>query len=115
MDIRKKGQYLAALAARQQDLLVQSNTLLASGREDEANLKKVARNIYEALQTLAEDAQTNDAYLAQLEEQETAWTQNRNSASMHNDYTRVAVEDCKLAVLAEARTLFQSIMREDRP
>ena len=114
MNERKQAAYRATLQGRIQDLTQEIYRLDQSGRMDEANLKKAARNIYTQCITLLDTHGDSAAYAAQLDELSVTWRQAREMAETHADYDRAAVEGVKLAALSEARALWEAQREEDQ-
>lgn len=80
----------------------------AAGREDEANLRRAARNIYGIFAQLLRKPVPEDVFVAQFDTLSGVWTQARGTAAAHDDFHRVAVEDAKLGALEEARAAWQA-------
>lgn len=103
---------LPILQAQQDALTQQSNTLESAGRADEANLKKAGRNIYGIFSQLAQKGLSKEALSAQHAKLEAAWQLALNTATAHNDYAQVAVEETKLAALADIYKIITGISEE---
>lgn len=103
MNAAHQQAHMAMLAQRMQDISRDIEALAAAGREDEANQRKAARNIYgictQVLRAVGDEA----AYEEQLCKLRTAWAQAKDLASAHDDFARVALEDVKLAALADVQ------------
>lgn len=112
MEMQNKDALQAAFDAQMQSLTLSINTLTASGREDEANLQKAARNIYGICAQLLEKFEPGPAYEAQLDRLQLAWQQARDAALQHNDHARVTLEDTKLSALFTVRQLYADASRE---
>lgn len=87
--------------------------LAAEGRDDDANLQKVARNIYAKAAMLAQSAADEAALMSALEAMCVAWQAARSEAAKHSDYTRTAVEDVKLVTLAKVQAAFDNAMQKE--
>jgi len=107
--------FVAFLRAQQERLGSQSDALKASGRTDEANHIMAARNIMVLCEQLLATVGGGPAYEAELQRLGDAWRLARETAREHGDFARVAVEESKLAALANITARYHSYIKEDTP
>lgn len=112
MDIKFEMAFVQALEERVQQITPDIEALRMQGREDEANLKKVARNIYGLAAELIRKEAGGAAYEAQLEQLRNGWQMARDTAAMHGDHDRLAIEETKLAALREVWDIYMALQEE---
>lgn len=112
MTVKEKNLFLSMLDQRAQELTMDINALTMSGRTDEANLKKAARNIYTSMGEAVRKDPGDSAFLEQLETLRMTWQASRDTASSHRDWDRAAAEDAKMAALHEIQALYDGAKRE---
>ena len=90
--------------------------LEAEGRKDDANFARIRTNIYDVCRTVSQ-ALTNRpgagpaAVRAQLERFRTGWGVALEKAQAHGDIGAAAVEETKLAVLADVTAHFPEVTK----
>lgn len=98
--------FASALHARVEALSQKIETLAATGRKDEADHQKAARNIYGIFLALLEKKAEEAAIRRLFTTLPDAWHTSRSLALAYNDYARTAIEDMKLAALDDIKTLY---------
>ncbi len=110
--------YLDALAAQQERSTQRIGTLEAEGRQDEADLEKVRRNVWGIFETLAktdaaaarQEAQPAIAFVTRysqrLEQFPEPWRKRLAMASAHGDVIAQTIEETKLRTVAQISELF---------
>ena len=86
----------------------------AEGRRDDANFAKIRTNIYDVCRTVSQALLKRpgagaDAVRAQLERFRTGWGAALEKARVHGDVAAVAVEETKLAALADVISHFPEV------
>ncbi len=109
------SRYAEALEKRIQTHSTEIDALETANRTDEANHKKAARNIYCLFLQLLGSVPDMPAYEAHLDRIPQNWHTARQLAAANGDFTRVTVEDCKLAALDDVLALYNTYGKEGTP
>ncbi len=87
--------------------------LIITERKDEANLQKIRANIYGICRTVFEVvAKTKSGddlvkeYTNKLDNLPKNWVESYEKAKVHNDVTKILIEETKLEVLREVKARF---------
>ncbi len=87
--------------------------LIITERKDEANLQKIRANIYGICRTVFEVvAKTTSGdslvkeYTNKLDNLPKNWVESYEKAKVHNDVTKILIEETKLEVLREVKARF---------
>ena len=107
------NEFVAKLNAEIERLKAEEAALVADNRRDEANLARIRRNIFEICNTVhgvfvqkVAPEKFRAAYLAKLDEFETAWRKAQAFADANADGEKAAIEAIKLEALAAIRAKF---------
>lgn len=87
--------------------------LIVTERKDEANLQKIRANIYGICRTIYEvvaktksSAELREEYTKKLDNLPKNWVESYEKAKVHNDVTKILIEETKLEVLKEVKAKF---------
>lgn len=89
--------------------------LIATERKDEANLQKIRANIYGICRTIFEvvakaksGEELAEEYTNKLDNLPKNWVESYEKAKVHNDVTKILIEETKLETLAEIKAEFRN-------
>ena len=111
--------YLAALDAAKTHSDEQIRRLAGEGRQDEANLEKIRRNVYDIFTALAnaDAAQARKVsdpaeafqriHTVRFDRFPESWRQRQQKAAAHGDVVTQTIEETKLKTVARIWTAFQ--------
>lgn len=112
MNNQFKEAFINAMKACGEACDEESADLKREGRTDEANMKKAARNVYDLSAKVLTQMSTHMQWQKKMAEIQAVWTKARDLAAGHDDFARVAMEDNKLAALAEATARYEALRGE---
>ena len=106
--------FIAYLESRIAEGKAEIASLKAAGRKDDANFAKIRTNIFDVCRTVSRALTDRPgagigAVRAQLERFRTSWGAALEKAQQHGDVSAAAVEETKLASLADVIARFREV------